>query len=774
MHVRGLRHYMETGEGPVLGKRIQLTALHRDGHEFPIELSIAPVRHGTGVTFHAFLQDITDRKESEAAVRRGEMELRRSRRRLEQAQAIANMGSWEWDIRTNKVSWSDELYRIYGLEPGEFGATFEGYLERVHADDREHVQATISRALADHRSFVFEERIVQPNGKVRLLESQGEVQTDSESQVVRMIGVCHDVTDRRAAEGAAREAQERFRSAFEHGPVGIALVDVSDGKRGRYLEVNRAICEISGYPEEELLTTSRQALTHPEDAEAEQSLFDQLLAGEIPSYSVENRTLRPDGEWTWTAVNTSLVRDDAGDPLYAIIQVQDVSERKRFEGQLQYLADHDPLTGLFNRRRFEAELSRQVAFNSRYGPTGAVLVVDLDHFKYVNDTLGHAIGDEMIARVGSLLRERLRETDVVARLGGDEFAVLLPSADEEQARLVGEDIVKAVRGQSVKVSKERSLRLTACVGIALFGQDYDVGHEAALVNADIAMYEAKEAGRDRCVLLDATEGPQTEMRARLTWSERIRTALEHDGFQLYQQPILDIRENEVTHHELLVRLPGDSGELIPPGTFLYIAEQFGLIQAIDRWVVTQAIGLIERLHGEGNTITLSVNLSGASMTDASLLELVERQLQATGIDPHALIFEVTETAAIVNIEKARRFAERLGELGCAFALDDFGAGFGSFYYLKHLPFDYLKIDGDFIRQLPASKADQLTVKAIVQIAHGLGKRTVAEFVGDDATLALLGRFGVDYAQGYFTGRPAAVGETWPPASSQHVRSAPLE
>jgi EAL domain-containing protein (putative c-di-GMP-specific phosphodiesterase class I) len=308
----------------------------------------------------------------------------------------------------------------------------------------------------------------------------------------------------------------------------------------------------------------------------------------------------------------------------------------------------------------------------------------------------------------------------------------------------------------------------------MFGQDYDVAHEAVLVNADIAMYEAKEAGRDRCVLLDTAEGPQTQMRARLTWSQRIRTALEEDRFQLYQQPILDIRKNEVTHHELLVRLPGDSGELIPPGTFLYIAEQFGLIQQIDRWVVVQAMRLIKRLHDEGNKVTLSVNLSGASITDASLLELVESEIRSVGIDPRALIFEVTETAAIVNIEKARRFAERLAELGCAFALDDFGAGFGSFYYLKHLPFDYLKIDGDFIRQLTATKADQLTVKAIVQIAHGLGKRTVAEFVGDEPTLRMLGRFGVDFAQGYYTGRPAAVTDTWPPAASEHVRSAPLE
>lgn len=771
-HSRGLRHYMETGDGPVLNKRIELSALHRDGNEFPVELTIAPVRAGDETSFHAFLHDISERKRSESALRASEMQLRRSRRRLEQAQTIAHMGSWEWDVRANKVTWSDELYRIYGLQPGEFGATFEGYLERIHPEDQERVQATIGRALADHRPFLFDERILRPDGSERLLESQGEVVTDMDGDVIRLIGVCHDVTERRSAEEAAREAEERFRSAFEHGPIGIALVDVQSTSRGRFVQVNRAMCNITGYSEEDLLKLSSQAISHPEDVEAEQDLMEALVKGETPSFSLEKRSMRPDGDAIWTSVNASLVRDANGNPLYVVMQVQDVSDRKRFEGQLQYLADHDPLTGLYNRRRFEAELSRQVAFNARYGPTGAVLVVDLDHFKYVNDTLGHAVGDELIGRIGQLLRDRLRETDVVARLGGDEFAVMLPAADEDQARAVGMGIVEAVRNHAVVVNSERSLRVTACVGVALFGQDYEVGPEAVLVDADIAMYEAKEGGRDRVVLLDAVDEPRTQMRARLTWSERIREALEGDHFVLFQQPILDVRQNKVTRHELLVRLPGDSGELIHPGTFLYVAEQFGQIQAIDRWVLGQATRLIKRLEDEGTPVVLSVNLSGASITEPGLLEAVEREIQSAGIDPRSLIFEVTETAAIVNIEKARRFAERLAELGCAFALDDFGAGFGSFYYLKHLPFDYLKIDGDFIRQLPASKADQLTVKAIVQIAHGLGKRTVAEFVGDDATLRLLGRYGVDYAQGYHTGRPVSVDETWPPASAKSVGSQP--
>jgi diguanylate cyclase (GGDEF)-like protein len=249
------------------------------------------------------------------------------------------------------------------------------------------------------------------------------------------------------------------------------------------------------------LTTSRQALTHPEDAEAELALFDQLMAGEIETYSVENRTLRPDGEWIWTSISSSLVRDEAKNPLYAVLQVQDVSERKRFEGQLQYLADHDALTGLFNRRRFESELSRQVAFNSRYGPTGAVLVIDLDHFKYVNDTLGHAVGDELLVDVAKVLLHRMRSTDLVARLGGDEFAVLLPHSDKKAAELVAADLVERISSEVSRLQDTRSA-VTASIG----GVVIDGSHPSAsdvLSAADSAMYVAKHSGRSRYTFLDA-------------------------------------------------------------------------------------------------------------------------------------------------------------------------------------------------------------------------------------------------------------------------------
>lgn len=560
------------------------------------------------------------------------------------------------------------------------------------------------------------------------------------------------------AVGAAQEAEERFRSAFDNAPIGVALVDVRPGMRQKLLNVNRAMRRITGYSREDLLAMDFQELSDPESRREDATRLEQLVAGDVDDYMVERRYLHAEGRAIWLELNASLVRDASGGPLHAIVQAQDVSERKRFEGQLQYLADHDPLTGLYNRRVFEREVANRLAEIARYGGRGAVLVLDVDHFKYVNDTLGHPVGDDLIGRLASMLRKRLRDTDVLARLGGDEFGVLVPHADEEQAMALAEQLLRQVRDEAVVMSEGRALRMTASIGVAPFAQESRQNADSVIVNADIAMYQAKQNGRNRVELLVSTEQSQATMRARLTLSERLRHALAHDGFALYAQPILDVRKGAVTRHELLLRMAAESGEMIPPVTFLHVAEEFGLIQAVDRWVIHNAVALIGE-HPE-RKLTLEVNLSGASITDPGVIALVEQELADSGIDPRSLVFEVTETAAIVNIEQANRFARRLAELGCAFALDDFGAGFGSFYYLKHLPFDFLKIDGDFIRKLPSSAPDQLTVKAIVQIAHGLKKKTIAECVEDEATLGLLKRYGVDFAQGYRIGVPQPARATF--------------
>ena len=445
-----------------------------------------------------------------------------------------------------------------------------------------------------------------------------------------------------------------------------------------------------------------------------------------------------------------------GEPMYRIDQLQDATERKRFEGQLQYLADHDPLTGLFNRRRFFEELDRELAIAQRYSNDGALLSLDLDHFKYINDSLGHAKGDELLARVAGICRERLRDTDLVARLGGDEFAIILPRAKEQQARDVAEGLLTAVRKEIRLEIGLQARRVTVSIGIAPFWAGDGLTAVELLNEADIAMYDAKEAGRDTISTYDTGQHRQKKMQARLSWAERIRRALENDGFVLHAQPILALNGDQRPRQELLLRLIGEDGDLIPPGVFLYIAERFGLAPDLDRWVVHHAIDLLAEHQRAGSDLCLEVNVSAHSVIDNQLIDLITDRLAATNADPRGLCFELTETAAIINVDRARDFARQLSNLGCEFALDDFGAGFASFYYLKHLQFDYLKIDGEFIKDLPSSHTNQVIVKSVVQMAQGLGKKTIAEFVEDEPTLDLLRDYGVDYAQGYHIAKPAPL------------------
>jgi diguanylate cyclase (GGDEF)-like protein/PAS domain S-box-containing protein len=562
----------------------------------------------------------------------------------------------------------------------------------------------------------------------------------------------------RGVAGWTPEVEAYLRSAFDDAPIGIALVSIETGVEGRFLRVNRALCELTGYAAEQLELKDVRAIVHPEDLEQDLAATRRLVAGELDGFQLEQRLLHADRHAVWVMVNASLVRDSSGKPLYCIRQLQDIEQRKRFEGEVGYLADHDALTGLLNRRGFVLELTHQLASARRYGGGGAVLFLDLDDFKYVNDTLGHSVGDEVISDIARLAQERLRETDVFARLGGDEFAVLLPQADMSQAQTVAAELLGAVRGgNGVTIGDGRGV--TMSIGLTGFQTPgTDVTADDVLLDADLAMYAAKETGKDRLAV--ASAGDHRRMKSRVTWAERVRRAVRNELFTLHCQPIVDLHSGTISQWELLLRLPGEGDELILPAQFLYTAERSGLILEIDRWVVSEAVRLIAAERDAGGELRLEVNLSGRSVGDVELLALIEQRLDATGIDPASLVFEVTETAAIANIERARGFAAKLTEIGCGFALDDFGAGFGSFYYLKHIPFDFVKIDGEFIRNLPASSTDQLILDSIVQMSKGLGKRTIAEFVGDSETIDVLKEHGVDYAQGYFVGRPRPVSKIW--------------
>ncbi len=435
-----------------------------------------------------------------------------------------------------------------------------------------------------------------------------------------------------------------------------------------------------------------------------------------------------------------------------------LAKAERTEAELRYLADHDSLTGLLNRRCFRAKLDRYVSFSARYGGQGAVMIIDIDGLKEVNDKLGHQPGDNLIRRVADVLRERVRETDIVARLSGDEFAVLVPQTDTGGALQLGEDL-RAKVAEGFPADSELGTG-TISVGITMFGGKRDVGAEAVLVAADQAMYRAKEEGRNRIALFHGPEDPERRepLRAQTT-SARIRDALTHDRLRLASQPIHNLASGGVERYELLLRMTGDDGELLPAASFIEVAERSGMVQELDRWVVSRALELLAERERAGDPVSLHVNLSGASLTDISVLEFIERRLDEGDADPRRCTFEITRSAEVEDYETAIGFADRLTEFGCEVAIDDYGAGFSPFHHLKQLPFDVIKIDGSFVREMPRNDADQLTVKAIVEIARGLGKRTIAEFVQDDETTRLLREYGVDMAQGFHLGRPVDASES---------------
>lgn len=433
---------------------------------------------------------------------------------------------------------------------------------------------------------------------------------------------------------------------------------------------------------------------------------------------------------------------------------RDQRERKRFDDHLLFLADHDPLTSLYTRRRFVEELGREIARAQRSGTGGAVLLLDLDDLKYVNDSLGHSTGDKLLTGLAQLLRKHVRANDMLARLDGDEFAILIAETRPSRVEIVVERLLKAVRNHFVDAG-DQPVGVTGSAGVAFF-PEHGANAEELLSRADQALARAKQRGRDQFVVFKPDENWQAEAVSRLSGEKLIREALARGRFVLHAQPILDLKTNSIVQFEILIRMLGENNELMPPASFLPTAERFGLIRSIDRWVVTQSIKLMGRQQKIGNNIRLSVNLSGKSLGDFELTTLIEKELYENDVDAARLTFEITETTAISDSERAKIFAIALKQIGCHLALDDFGVGFSSFHKLKTLPVDYLKIDGSFIRDLPKNKVDQHLVRAMVEVARALRKRTVAEFVGSEETLKLVRDAGVDFGQGFHIGKPDAV------------------
>jgi diguanylate cyclase (GGDEF)-like protein/PAS domain S-box-containing protein len=447
------------------------------------------------------------------------------------------VASWIRDLAVSRAALSEEI----GERRGERASEVESRLKRLCEVMRR--APVMFEANSLRRSELHTPARTGLERKISEHEEAEKLLAAANAELLREIADRELLEEeRRIAEIGLHEVRARFESAFTSAPIGMALIDLD----GRCLQVNDALCRITGHSRDQLKATTFRAITHSDDADRDADSVRELLDGRIPSYQTEKRYRHAWGHYFWVLLTKSLVRDVQGKPLYVVSQVQDISERKEMTVRLEYLIDHDFLTGLYNRRRFEQELAREAGRVARYEAKGAVLMIDLDNFKDVNDAFGHKAGDDLLKGVAGALKHRIRQTDVLARVGGDEFAVMLPEADADEAQKVADSIIKTL-GKQVAVLGERSIHATASVGVALFD---GLSATAVLAFADQAMYEAKQAGRNRAAIYTPSEGHRELVSARLAEAEMIRKALEEERFLLYCQPILDLKRNEVCQYEL--------------------------------------------------------------------------------------------------------------------------------------------------------------------------------------------------------------------------------
>lgn len=455
------------------------------------------------------------------------------------------------------------------------------------------------------------------------------------------------------------------------------------------------------------------------------------------------------------SASASPIRLHTGAIMGAVMVFRDISEAHETQQKMKFLAEHDLLTGIANRHTFNASIEQAIINTSVKKPC-SLLFFDLDQFKVVNDAAGHQAGDRLLKEITELIMTRLRASDLLARVGGDEFTLLLPNTNLENAEAVASQIIQLIKRYVFRY-QDYAFDVTLSVGVSEVS-DPDTLPSEVIRQADVACYIAKKSGGNQYHCYIENDSKERANLNEYNLLSEIRKALDKDSFTLKFQSLINIRTGESDFQEVLVRMQDSRGQTVPPADFIPIAERSGLMREVDLWVVTNALKTVHKLALEGKTLRLSINLSGRSIGSKELLTQLETLISKYKIPNDTIIFEITETSAIENIDTAQEFIQNIRALGCLFALDDFGAGFSSFRYLKNLPVEYVKIDGSFITNILNDSSDEAMVRAIHQIAHSLGKKTVAEFVASQAVINLLAEIGIDYAQGFFYGQPCDIEE----------------
>jgi diguanylate cyclase (GGDEF)-like protein/PAS domain S-box-containing protein len=564
-------------------------------------------------------------------------------------------------------------------------------------------------------------------------------------------GIIVNVRDMRESIRIAATLEDlevRFRQVFDRAPIGIGIANAD----GRFVNVNPAMCRMLGYTPEELCSTTFSALTHPDDRAVNVGMHDDMMAGARSEYTIEKRYRRRDDSYLWARASVTCIRDAEGKALYSIGHIEDITERKEFEQRLSYEATHDALTGLPLRTLLLDHLELALAGGRRHDTSVAVLFIDLDRFKRVNDSLGHVAGDELLAEVARRLRSAVRDIDTPGRFGGDEFVVVCPDlSDVRDVVAIAERIRElletpfVIRGVQVFVG--------ASIGIAV--ADTEIDAATLLGQADTAAYRAKERGRNRYEIFD--EDLRASVAKRLDTESGLRRALENDELHLVYQPIVAIENSEVVGFEALVRWHRD-GEVVGPVDFLPVAEETGLIVPLGQQVLEKACRQLaewERALPNTPLPRLSVNLSARQLTQPELADDVRRTLAATGVDASSLCLEITETVLMQDTPQVIATINELRELGVRLAIDDFGTGYSSLSYLRRLPVSAVKIDRSFILELGGDHEGSTIVASVIGLAHALGMEIIAEGVETIEHVAALLNLACDHAQGYFFSRPVA-------------------
>ena len=676
---------------------------------------------------------------------RGRIEesLRRSEKSLARAQSIARLGYWEWDVAKNNLVCSEQTYRLFGVDKESRTYTYEGFLRYVHPEEQTQVQAWLQGLLAGDSFGNREFRIIRPDGAERYMHTEAEVKRDEHGRAVHLMGIIQDITE-------AKHATQQLvlsDNVFENSIEGIVITD-ADGVIQR---INRAFTDITGYGAQEVIGQNPRILKSDRHGEG---FFVEMWRGlvETGQWQGEIWNRRKDGEIYPEWLIISSIRDVQGNIVNYVGVFHDMTEIKLHEEQLRYQAHHDALTGLPNRVLFHDRLGVAMAHARRDENKVAVLFLDLDNFKRINDSLGHTVGDLLLKEVALRLVRCLREIDSVARYGGDEFIVLFEGVEQEEDVLLAAQ--RIIEGLAPVISIQgKDFYLTVSLGIAFYpedGQDQDT----LIKNADTAMYRAKESGKNTYrIFTPAMNKRVTEW---LAIENSLRRALDRKEFFLLYQPKVDLNTGSIVGVEALIRWRHGDGEIISPADFIPMAEDTGLIVEIGDWVLGQACADLGEILGKGYGIKMSVNLSPRQFRQDNLLGKIRATLSAAGIGPEGLIFEITEGSVMENEQKAIVLLGELRGMGAGISIDDFGTGYSSLYYLKQLPIGELKIDRRFVRDIMGRGDNVAIVAAIIAMAKSLNMRVVAEGVETGEQLHFLCRHGCDQMQGFLFSKPVAM------------------